>query len=220
MRMRFNSGHLPALLLALSVCSVQSAAPLPAQAQQLADSASGHCEINPPVLTAWRQLRYRWYARLPVTEKPEQLLQFPLQAEIATELSTFYQASAPAIQAYRYCLFQAYTAEPPDLSAYRELPVTDFSEQLISIFPNYWQLYLSPFDFMTFMQSTLLSRSLSASEMTRFYQRLSLGQSLYRAEPLSEGRWRLWLDSYDYLIAVDFGPQPQQVSVHGFWQRQ
>lgn len=215
--MRFSSGALPALLYALLVCAIQIAVPRLAQAEQ--SSLSSSCEINPPVLKAWRKLRYSWYARLPEAAL-DQLLQFPLKAEIADELKRFYQTNAQAIQAYRHCLFEAYTAAPPALTAYQELPVKDFGDQLATVFPDYAQLYLSPFDLMSFMQSTLLSQHLSASEMAAFYQQLTLGQSLYSAQPLSQGQWRLWLDSYAYLIAVDFGPEPQQVSLHGFWKRQ
>ena len=200
---------------------------IPAQANWLnGPDKTPPCFANPPVLTAWQNLRYPWYHQLPETSQASyhDILSFPLQPRIQQELDQFYARHYDAIHQYRHCQFQAWSQgvpiTPQFLASYNPLPLNAALVDEDPLMKSLRKLWWQPEALVFYLQRVHLAQQISAQQQAHFYMRQALGQARFYAEPLPRHKgWRVWLDSYDYVLAVDLFPDLNH-RVHGLWQRQ
>ena len=137
------------------------------------------------------------------------------------QIQRFHSEHTTEIKNYRDCFFQAYQSPAPDLKLYKTVRMDHFEKELMNYLPYYAQLSLSPAELIQTQYRFMLNRQLSGSEkQAAFLLRFTLGQGLYQTQALGAGRWRLWFDGYDFILALDFGPETDSVEFFGFWERQ
>lgn len=184
------------------------------------------CIAHPPILEAWQNLRYQWYPQLPAGPQAaySNILSFPLQPRIQQELDQFYSHHQDAIQQYRHCQFQTWSQgtpiTPAFLALYKPLPLDTATVDEIPLMKSLRYLWWQPEALVHYLQRVHLARQLQVQELATFYMRQALGQARFYAVPLpQQNAWRVWLDSYDYVLAVDLFPD-LDYQIHGLWQRQ
>lgn len=180
-----------------------------------------NCAVEHPIVQDWRDFRYGFHVQLKDHNPLGHFnLPWPPPPTLMKRFAEFQSQRAQDIALYRYCQLRSMEGPAPNLEHYQTVLSQAQNREHMADYDQLHTLYLHPLEIVEFRHNLTLARLLQAEELVQYQMRRAIGQARYRSQRLNAERWRIWMDSYDYIFALDYEIKTAQSQFHGLWRRQ